>query len=274
MDYRRLCAAVLVPLALVAQLCIWACAVQAQADPPSPEASAHLQMMEAVDAAIATSSLAVNSENYTISGPRFDPRTRQWSVWFQHSDGSLLTRDFFVTVDENSGKVCMLYEVGASCVAEGSVAERLRVAIAKAKALEVSKSSPAPDVEGLVVALLRHEAAAADSYLSSNRTFRFYLSLRRANPVLASDLSPEVFGKLKDTRLTFLPGSLWKSPGEVAVSQDAMLNIGEPLPRADGDYDVVFNYYCGGLCGSTSAAVMRHDELGWHVLSSAMTSIY
>ena len=250
---------------------IGSAAAQAQDD---PTASARLPMMEAVDAAIATANLVVGSENYTIGGPGFDARTHRWSVPFQHSDGSLLTRDFFVTDDEHSGQVCMRYAAGERCVAEGSVAELLRVATVKAEAYEASKSSSAPDVEGLVVALLQHEAAAANSYLSSNRTFRFYVSLRRANPVLAGDLPPEVFEKLRGTGLTFLPGSRWKSPGDVAVSEDASLNVQEPLRRADGDYDVAFNFYCGGLCGSANAAVMRHDDSGWHVLSSAMTMIY
>jgi hypothetical protein len=231
-------------------------------------------MMEAVDAAIATARRVVDSENYTIGGPRFDPRTHQWFVQFLHSDGSLLTRDFFVTIDEHSGEVCMAHAVGEACLAEGSVADQLRVATAKAEAREASKTSPAPDAEGLVVALLRHEAGAAGSYLSSNRTFRFYVSLHRANPALANDLSSDVFEKLRGTGLTFLPGSRWKSPGDMAVSEDAALNIQEPLQRADGDYDVSFNFYCGGTCGSTNVAVMRHDDTGWHVRSSAMTAIY
>jgi hypothetical protein len=48
---------------------------------------------------------------------------------------------------------------------------------------------------------------------------------------------------------------------------------GLPTRRDDGDYDVQYGFWCGTLCASDHAAVLRHDGTAWHVVSSVMNSI-
>lgn len=123
-----------------------------------------------------------------------------------------------------------------------------------------------------MVAVTRHEMGSG-GYLAGYR-MPLYVSLNSPKDDTMIDLSPESIRLLGDTGLQLMPGSTWKAPPSgIHVGTTMNLGVGTPLPRPDGDYDITFGFYCGGLCASGHKAILHHDPSGWRVISSVMESI-
>ena len=110
----------------------------------------------------------------------------------------------------------------------------------------------------MAAALIRHELSSSDSYMGANKEFPFFVSVE------GDDLPSDFIARLSDTGMAFFAGSTW------AEGKGMKMQIGAPKQRSDGNYDVSHSYYCGVLCASSNTAIMRHDQSGWHVLSSDM----
>ena len=177
-----------------------------------------------------------------------------------------------VTLDEATGAVCAHDPATGQCVAQGSVAAELRAARERRAAQQDAVRRPAPDLQGVMVALVRYQATAKDGYVRQNR-MPLYVSMDWPEGDRQLDLSPVAIHRLADTGLQLFPGSAWptgKAPADLTMMR---MGVGLPMRRPDGDYDVRYGFGCGSLCGSSHSAVLRHDAGGWHVLASHMDAI-
>ena len=233
-----------------------------------------LGQLQVIHAADRTARKAIDVERYVITVAIFDTPNGEWLVRFDRGgDDAISIKTFFVTVDEVTGLVCMRYEFHGVCAAQTNVSDEVAAAKAKVQAKEEARKSPAPDLNGMMAALLRYELSSKNSYTKANSSVRYYVSLQPPGGGASIDLPAEVIAELKGMGIIFLPGSAWTPPGNVISSPNMRMSIAAPLRRPDGKYDVEYSFYCGGLCGSTHIAVMEHDASGWHVITSTMTSI-
>ena len=206
-----------------------------------------------------------------VSGPDFDQASNEWRMLIERGEG-ITHRRFFVTINESSGVVCVRESPAGDCVARGDTVAALQAARDKLRDLAEAALNPPPDLQGVMIAVIRHQLRPG-GYLASNR-MPLYVSLKSPKDDRMIDLSPESIRSLGDTGLPFLPGSAWKAPQSgTRVGTTMTMGVGTPTRRPDGNYDITFGFWCGGLCASSHTAVLRYDTSGWHVISSMMNSI-
>ena len=111
--------------------------------------------------------------------------------------------------------------------------------------------------------LIRHELSHADSYMGSNRTFSYFVSVHGKDP------PRDELARLSDTGTHFYPGTSWRGTDHYSMQ----LSISAPIALPDGTFRVSHDYYCGERCASSNVALMRHDKAGWHFVSSVLESI-
>lgn len=231
----------------------------------------NLDQMQVMDLVSTTVNSKFGAADSTISGPDFDQASRAWRVEIQRGDGATYEH-FAVSVDEASGVVCVRKAPSNDCAARGDAKAALSAAFEKRKAEADAIRNPPPDLQGVMVAIIRQQLGAG-GYLASNRK-PLYVALHSPTGDSMVDLSAASIQQLSDTGLELMPGSTWTAPPSgTRVGPKISMGVGTPLRRADGDYDVTFGFYCGGLCGSGHTAVLRHDASGWRVVSAVMNMI-
>ena len=227
-----------------------------------------MQVMETASAAVDSK---FGRSDSSFSGPDFDQARNEWRMVIERGEATAYHR-FLVTVNESSGVVCVQELPATDCVAWGDAAVALQAARDKLRGLAEAALNPPPDLQGVMIAVIRHQMGSG-GYLASNR-MPLYVSLKSPTDDSMVDLSPESIRQLSDTALELLPGSKWTPPPSgTHVGPTMSMGVGTPLLRPDGDYDVTFGFYCGGLCASGYSAVLRHDGSGWHVISAVMNMI-
>lgn len=223
-------------------------------------------------AAMQTALAALRPEigDATISGIEFDPARGVWHFRLDR-DPSKAPASLVVTLDEATGAVCAHDPASGQCVTQGSVAVQLKQARERRTAQEDAVLHPPPDLQGVMVALVRYQATAKDGYVHANR-MPLYVSMSWPDGKRQLDLSPGAIQHLADTGLQLFPASAWPS-GKAPTLTMMRMSVGLPMRRPDGDYDVQYGFWCGDLCASWHSAVLRHDAGGWHVLTSNMDAI-
>jgi hypothetical protein len=243
----------------------------ARAEVPPPM----LEGLQVIEMADKVSRKAIDIDQFTISVAPFDAANGEWLIRFDRGGSAsgilIYIQSFLVTVNEGTGLVCMRHEVRGACIAQGDVSDDLAAARARIQVQAEARKFPAPDLNGMMAVLIRHALPAESTHAIAGDTPRYYVSLHPPGGGSATDLPAEVIVELKGMGVVFLPGSAWVSPGDVAMSSHWLMMIIAPVRRADGNYDVVYDFYCGTLCASTHVAVMSHDTSGWHVVSSRTT---
>lgn len=206
-----------------------------------------------------------------VSGIDFDSARGVWHFRLDR-DPSKAPASLEVTLDETTGAVCARDPASGRCVAQGSVAAQVEEARARRAAQENAVRHPAPDLQGVMVALVRYQATAKDGYVHDNR-MPLYVSMSWPDGTRQLDLSADAIRRLAGTGLRLFPGSAWPSGKPPPAPTMMRMTVGLPMRRQDGDYDVQYGFWCGDLCASWHAAVLRHDAAGWHVLTSNMQAI-
>ena len=117
------------------------------------------------------------------------------------------------------------------------------------------------NLQGMAVALVKHELASETTYLRQNSRYAYYIS------VADEDLTTSAIADLSGSGLTIHPGSAWSD------GKGMRMHIATPTLRPDGNFDVFHSYSCGIRCSSLHKAVMTHKKDGWTVVSSVMKLI-
>lgn len=230
-----------------------------------------LDGMQVMDSGFAAVESQFGRGDSNVSGPDFDPASNEWLMVIERGEATTHRR-FLVTVNESSGLVCVQESPASNCVARGDATVALQAARDKLRGLAEAALNPPPDLQGVMIAVIRHQLGPG-GYLASDR-MPLYVSLKSPKDEGMIDLSPESIRSLGDTGLQLLPGSAWKMPQSgTRVGTTMNMGVGTPTRRPDGDYDITFGFWCGGLCASSHTAVLRHDASGWKVISSVMNSI-
>jgi hypothetical protein len=243
----------------------WSLAAVASGAPAKPL----LDGMTAMQSSLAA--LRPEIGDATVSGIEFDSARGVWHFRLDRDPGKM-PASLVVTLDEATGVVCARDPATGQCVAQGSVAAQLKQARDRRTAREDAVLHPAPDLQGVMVALVRYQATAKDGYVHANR-MPLYVSMSWPDGKRQLDLSPGAIQSLADTGLRLLPGSVWPSGKAPPTLTMMRMSVGLPMRRQDGDYNVQYGFWCGGLCASWHSAVLRHDAGGWHVLTSNMDAI-
>lgn len=207
----------------------------------------------------------------TVSAVDFDSARGVWRFRLDRDPGKA-PASLEVTLDEATGVVCARKPGSGQCFAQGTAAAQLKEAREQRAAQEDAVRHPAPDLQGVMVALVRYQATAKDGYVRASR-MPLYVSMGWPDGSRQLDLSPDAIRRLADTSLQLFPGSAWpsgKAPPDLTMMR---MGVGLPMRRQDGDYDVQYGFWCGTLCASSHTAVLRHDAKGWHVLTSHMDAI-
>lgn len=242
------------------------CVAHAQEQQPQPL----LDAMQALELGSAAVDSKAGRGDSTINGPEFDQASNEWRMMIERSEGAAYRR-FFVSLNESSGLVCV-HALTSECAPREDAMQALQDARDKRRGLADAALNPPPDLQGVMVAVIRHQLDAG-GYLAGNR-MPLYVSLHLPGGDRPVDLSAESIRSLGDTGLQLRAGSDWKAPESGAQVHTAMrMGVGTPTRRADGDYDITFGFWCGPLCASSHAAVLRYGSSGWHVISSEMKSI-
>lgn len=209
-----------------------------------------------------------------VGAMNFDAASGVWQFRFDRGPGTNPAA-FEVTLDESTGAVCAHDPVlpAGTCFARGSAAAELKQARDERAAMEEAVQHPPPDLQGVMMALIRYQARAKDGYLRANR-MPLYVSLGWPDGSRQLDLSREAIGQLADLGLKIFPASAQPASHEIIPEASRMrMGVGLPMHRKDGDYEVKYGFSCGSLCASSHTAVLHRDAKGWHVVSSRMDSI-
>ncbi|MEP7184372.1 MAG: hypothetical protein ABI767_00930 [Rhodanobacter sp.] len=202
----------------------------------------------------------------------FDPASGVWKFRFDRGQG-LAPPTLEVTLDEATGAICARDPASGQCFARGNATTQLKQARDQRLAQEEAVQHPAPDLQGVMVALVRYQANAKDGYLRANR-MPLYVSLYWPDGSRSLDLSGQAIRQLADTGLKLFPGSASPASQKDVLTEPTMkMSVGLPMRRQNGDYEVQYGFYCGSLCASWHTAVLHRDEDGWHVLTSHMDAI-
>ena len=133
---------------------------------------------------------------------------------------------------------------------------------------------PAPEQSefAMPVALVRY-LATHPSYMTSNSTY-VYEPFSAGNST-TTKIPPELLADLAGKGIRFSQGPNMTDREARRDFDLAQLGIRAQVPRADGDYDVSYNFSVflvgGGYYGSSGKAVMRLNAAGWRVLDTAIT---
>lgn len=209
-----------------------------------------------------------------VGAMNFDAASGVWQFRFDRGQGTA-PATLEITLDESTGAVCAHDPAlpPGTCAARGSAATQLKQARDERTALEEAVQHPAPDLQGVMMALIRYQAQAKDGYLRAN-SMPLYVSLGWPDGSRHLDLSEDAIRQLADLRLKVFPASAQPASHETVPGASRMLmSVGLPMHRPDGDYEVKYGFYCGSLCASWHTAVLHRDAKGWHVLSSRMDGI-
>jgi hypothetical protein len=209
-----------------------------------------------------------------VGAINFDAARGVWRFRLNRDQGTT-PATIEITLDESTGAVCARDPAmpPATCFARGSAATQLRQARDERAALEEAVKHPPPDLQGVMMALIRYQAQAKDGYLHANR-MPLYVSLGWPDGSRQLDLSRDAIGQLADLGLKIFPASAWPASHEIIPEAPRMMmGVGLPMHRKDGDYEVKYGFSCGSLCASSHTAVLRRDAKGWHVVSSRMDAI-
>ncbi|QRP62464.1 hypothetical protein I6J77_09885 [Rhodanobacter sp. FDAARGOS 1247] len=207
-----------------------------------------------------------------VGAVNFDPASGVWQFRLDRGQGSV-TPTLEITLDESTGEVCAQDPVSGQCVARGSAAAKLKQARDERVAQEDAVRRPAPDLQGVMIALVRYQVQAKDGYLRAN-SMPLYVSLSWPDGSRSIDLSEDSIRQLADTGVELFPASALTASRRDAREKPWMqMGVGLPMRRQDGNYEVMYGFYCGPLCASSHTAVLRHDAEGWHVLTSTMNTI-
>jgi hypothetical protein len=212
--------------------------------------------------------------NGAVGAVNFDAASGVWQFRFDRGQG-MTPAGLEVTLDESTGAVCAHDPAlpAGTCVARGSAAAQLKQARDERTAQEEAVQHPAPDLQGVMMALIRYQAQAKDGYLRAN-PMPLYVSLGWPDGSRHLDLSESAIHQLADLRLKIFPASAQTASQEIVPEASRMvMSVGLPTHRQDGDYEVKYGFYCGSLCASWHTAVLHRDAKGWHVLSSRMDAI-
>ena len=208
-----------------------------------------------------------------IAGMGFDGPSREWRVHIDRGEGKT-PRALVVIVSEITGKVCAREPAVDGCLVQADASNPLKDARKKRAALDEAMNNPPPDLQGVMMALIRYQAATQGAYLNANMGHWLYVSMQSPTQDKPIDLSAQAIRSLKDVEIAIFPGSAWTPPKDgVRVGRDMAMGVRLPTRRSDGNYDVQYGFICGSLCGSGHTAVLRHDATGWHVVSSFMDFI-
>ena len=258
-----------IPARFVALVCLVTlsfCVTATEPQAAAPGAKPLLDGMAAMQMSLAA--LRPSLGDGSISRIEFDSGRGEWR--FQVDRGpDKMPPTLVVTLDEATGAVCAHDPASGRCVAEGSAAAQLKQARERRAAMAEAVRHPAPDLQGVMMALVRYQATSKDGYLHANR-MPLYVSVSWPEGSREVDLSSDAIHKLADSGLKLFPGSAWPTPkdGRMPAATSMRMSVGLPMSRPDGNYDVQYGFYCGDLCASWHTAVLHHDASGWHVVSS------
>lgn len=254
---------------------VWVClawlllGTAAHADAATP-AKPLLDGMTAVQSSLGA--LVPKLGDGTVAAVNFDAVRDEWQIRFDRGQGAA-PATLEIALDESTGKVCAHAPGVATCFAKGSVAALLKQVRDQRAAQAEAVQHPAPDLQGVMMALIRYQVTAKDGYLRAN-PMPLYVALSWPDNRRRLDLSADAIRQLADTGLNLFPGSAKPASTKNAVENtEMMMGVGLPVHRQDGDYDVNYDFYCGNLCASSHTAVLHRDAKGWHVVSSRMNSI-
>lgn len=199
-------------------------AVLAQGSPTRPQ----LDGMAAMQAALAA--LRPDVGDGMVSAVSFDPSSGVWHFRLDR-DPSKTPASIEVTLDETSGAVCARDPAASGdCIARGSVAAQLKEARTRRAAQEEAAAHPAPDLQGVMIALVRYQTTAKDGYIHGGR-MPLYVSMYWPDHVRRLDLSPDAIQRLADIGLRILPGSAWPSGKAPPEARMMSMGVGLPLRR-------------------------------------------
>lgn len=236
------------------------------------QAQGTLDQGTVVNIAVKLATEATHSHTYATNEISFEPSTREWTAQIEASLDLNSTKHLVVTVNESTGLACLQLPPAAGCVVKEDIHQLVADAQAKAEAADMARKHPAPDLQNLTEVLLRHQFDAERSPRGGVPRVRYFVSLPSPDAKGLADLSPEIIANLKRDGIETYPGSTWKQDAKNG-SMDMRFSVGLPVSRADGNYDVPYNYYCGPLCAGWYTAVMKHDAEGWHIVSTVMNAI-
>ncbi|MET0935329.1 MAG: hypothetical protein ABWX83_05025 [Luteibacter sp.] len=223
-----------------------------------------LSQMEAIDLSSRVARQVPGVTDLVIAPMPYEAANHRWVTLFKPNTGD----GFIVTLDENSGDICALFEHQDTCAAKGSAKDALDKAKAVVKATEDARLHPPPDLEDLwLTVLLKMAPGSAPAPGSSGSTWYVSVGTGADQPV---DLPATAIAKVRIAGIKVLPASAApKVPaGNNVTVGDYHIGIGLPIKRPDGNYDVTYGYYCGALCAASITAVVSHDHWGWHIVSS------
>ncbi|KJV30023.1 hypothetical protein VI08_15270 [Luteibacter yeojuensis] len=188
----------------------------------------------------------------------YDSKTQHWSFSVIPLKGPW----FDVTIDENTGDVCARYPDQGYCGGMSSVKQAIDDAKADFARREDARLNPAPDIDDLRLMLI-HRAQEG----GATRPETWYLSLKDTD---GKDVDPSqgFLARASSATITLLPiSAMPEVKGTVFATR---LNIGQPLRRQDGDYDVSYGVWTmgsGRMGGVGNDLRVTHDANGWHVVA-------
>ena len=226
----------------------------------------------ATNIAIKLAGEAVHSQNYSGQIMQFEPSTREWTMPIDALAVPDSAKHFVARVNESTGLACLELPPATGCVVQEDIHQLLADAKAKADARTMAREHPAPDLQQMAEVLLQYQLRSDRSYGADPSRTHLFVSIPSPDAKGVVDLSPDVVARFKRDGIDISPGKAWK-PSKGNVSPNRHFDIGLPVRRPDGNYDVPYSYYCGPLCAAWYTAVMRRDESGWHVVSTVLTAI-
>lgn len=220
--------------------------------------------MEAIDLSSRVARQVPGVTDLVITAMPYEAANHRWVTLFKPNRGV----GFIVTLDENTGDMCALFEHQDKCAAEGSASDEIAKVKAVAKASEEAKLHPPPDLEDLwLTVLLKIAPSTTPSSGSYGSTWYVSVSMGGDKPV---DIPATAIAKAQIPGIKILPASAAPNvtAGNGPPQGDYHVGIDIPLKRPDGNYDVTYGYYCGVMCAASMTAVVSHDHWGWHIVSS------
>jgi hypothetical protein len=236
----------------------FAFAVTARAAEPPP----WLSQMDAVNISTELGRKIPGAKDMNIVPYPYDTNLHLWVTLIKPGEGEA----FLVTIDEASGLVCLQYQNRNGCAATGSAKAQVDAAKARMASRSEARRVPAPDLDGLHIALL--QAIGSDQATSAQAPADWYVAVRGVDGNMG-DASPGVLAAVHIPNVHLMPGGAEPTAAaQTTTSNRVRYSIDTPLKRPDGNYDVAYIYYCGTLCAGSVIAVMSHDAQGWHVVTS------
>lgn len=231
-----------------------------------------LDSQEAMNIAIKLAGEATHGQNFSGQAMQFEPLTREWTMPIDTLSDPNTAKHFVARVNESTGLACLELPPATGCVAQQDIRQILADAKAKTEAKVMAREHPAPDLQQMAEVLLKYQLQSDRSHGADPSRNHLFVSIPSPDAKGVVDLSPDIVARFKRDGIDISPGNAW-TPSKGNVSPNRRFNIGLPVRRLDGNYDVPYSYYCGPLCAGWYTAVMRRDAAGWHVVSAVLTAI-